>query len=104
MRERWEAYEGEGGLLPDALQHLLQGQGVNPILRQRGKKVESVSSRARQRMEDSWLRLCLLVPIPHMTHLLGLVPKILFQGVWRQVGQAELEVGPKILINIHTRA
>lgn len=45
-----------------------------------------------------------LFPFRHMTHLLGLVPEILFHGVWRQLGQAELEVGPKILINIHTRA
>lgn len=45
-----------------------------------------------------------LFPFPHITYLLGLVPKILFHGVWRQRGQGELEVGPQILINIHTRA
>lgn len=43
---------------------------------------------------------------PHrpITYLFGLVPKVLLQGVWRQVGQAELEVGPEILIHIHARA
>lgn len=39
LREGWEAYEGVSGLSPDAFQHLLQGQGVNPVLRQQGRKV-----------------------------------------------------------------
>lgn len=39
-----EAHEGESGLSPDALQHLLQGQGVNLVLCHNGKKVEPVSS------------------------------------------------------------
>lgn len=40
----------------------------------------------------------------HVTYLFGLVPKIFFQGVCGQLGQAELEVGPQILIHIYTRA
>lgn len=41
---------------------------------------------------------------PHLTHLLGLVPNVLLQRVWRQRGQTELEVRPKILIHVDARA
>lgn len=75
---RGEASEGEGGLLPDALQHLLQGPGVDPVLRQQGTKVIPVSSRARRRMRMSqWpppLPSCPPRHLPSWPGSKGLVP------------------------------